>query len=362
MRVQSRTPARRCGRRRCCGTEELRRRRARRSAVRCDSTRAMYSTDASNYRQVPIGLVVPKDARRCRARRSRRAADLARPSSRAAAARAWPGETCNAAVVIDFSKYMHRILDDRLGTARQHASSPAASTTTCAMQPKQRHLTYGPDPATHSRNTFGGMIGNNSCGMHAQMAGKTEENVEELEIVTYDGLRMRVGPTSGRRTRAHHRGRRPARRNLRSAASDLRDKYADKIRAALPRYSAARFRFRARPTPARERLQRRARAGRNRGTCVTVVEATVRLVHSPPYRDARRSWVSGSGNRGRSRAVLRRTRPIALEGMAASMFHYMELKGESECRPRALSRGQRLADLRVRRRYERRGGRAARAV
>ena len=51
-------------------------------------------------------------------------------------------------------------------------------------QAETRHLTFGPDPATHDRNTLGGMIGNNSCGMHAQMAGKVEENTIELEILT----------------------------------------------------------------------------------------------------------------------------------------------------------------------------------
>src|SRR5436309_13058213 len=57
-------------------------------------------------------------------------------------------------------------------------------------------LTFGPDPATHTHCTLGGMIGNNSCGVHALMSGKTVDNIEELEILTYDGVRMRVGLTS----------------------------------------------------------------------------------------------------------------------------------------------------------------------
>ena len=55
------------------------------------------------------------------------------------------------------------------------------------------HLTFAPDPATHDRCTIGGMIGNNSCGVHSVMAGKTDDNIEELEVVTYDGVRMKVG-------------------------------------------------------------------------------------------------------------------------------------------------------------------------
>src|ERR1041384_6019010 len=57
-------------------------------------------------------------------------------------------------------------------------------------------LTFAPDPATHDRCTLGGMIGNNSCGVHSVMAGKTDDNIESLQVLTYDGLRMDVGATS----------------------------------------------------------------------------------------------------------------------------------------------------------------------
>ncbi len=55
------------------------------------------------------------------------------------------------------------------------------------------HLTFAPDPASHDRCTIGGMIGNNSCGVHSIMGGKTDENIEALEVVTYDGTRLKVG-------------------------------------------------------------------------------------------------------------------------------------------------------------------------
>ena len=60
---------------------------------------------------------------------------------------------------------------------------------------EEHHLTFGPDPSTHTHCTLGGMIGNNSCGVHSVMAGKTDDNVEELEVLTYDGLRLRLGKT-----------------------------------------------------------------------------------------------------------------------------------------------------------------------
>src|SRR5690606_29267663 len=56
-------------------------------------------------------------------------------------------------------------------------------------------LTFGPDPATHAVCTIGGMIGNNACGMHSQYAGRTSDNIESLDVLTYDGTRLRVGAT-----------------------------------------------------------------------------------------------------------------------------------------------------------------------
>ena len=63
------------------------------------------------------------------------------------------------------------------------------------MPLKNINLTFAPDPATHTHCTLGGMMGNNSCGVHSVMAGKTDDNVLELDIFTYDGLRMKVGQT-----------------------------------------------------------------------------------------------------------------------------------------------------------------------
>src|SRR5262249_18504779 len=56
-------------------------------------------------------------------------------------------------------------------------------------------LTFAPDPSTHTHNTLGGMIGNNSCGTHSVMGGDTAHNVISLEVLTYDGIRMEIGAT-----------------------------------------------------------------------------------------------------------------------------------------------------------------------
>ena len=82
----------------------------------------------------------------------------------------------------------------------------------------ERHgLTFGPIPATHSRCTLGGMIGNNSCGAHSVMAGKTVENIEALEVLTYDGARFWCGPTAEPELDAHRARAATARRDLRAS-------------------------------------------------------------------------------------------------------------------------------------------------
>jgi FAD/FMN-containing dehydrogenase len=160
--------------------------------VRFDnSARALYATDGSNYRQVPIGVVLPRDADDVLATialcREFNAPLLCRGAGTSLA-----GQCCNVAVILDFSKYMARILE--IDPARRIARvEPGVVLDTLRNAAEKYHLTFAPDPATHNRCTIGGMIGNNSCGVHSIMGGKTDDNIEALDIVTYDGVRMNVG-------------------------------------------------------------------------------------------------------------------------------------------------------------------------
>src|ERR1700726_1330518 len=162
--------------------------------VRFDSgSRALYATDGSNYRQVPIGVVLPHDVDDVIATitlaREYGAPILCRGSGTSLA-----GQCCNVAVILDFTKYMGQILE--IDPARRIARvQPGVVLDHLRNAAEKHHLTFGPDPASHDRCTLGGMIGNNSCGVHSVMAGKTDENIEALDILTYDGLRMSVGKT-----------------------------------------------------------------------------------------------------------------------------------------------------------------------
>ena len=157
-------------------------------------SRALYATDSSNYRQVPIGVVIPRDVEDIVAAvtvcREFNAPLLARGGGTSLA-----GQCCNAAVVLDTSKYLCHVLeiDPDHRTARVE---PGAVLDRLRSAAAPHQLTFAPDPSTHSRCTLGGMIGNNSCGTHSLMGGNTVDNVEEMEILTYDGLRLSVGHTS----------------------------------------------------------------------------------------------------------------------------------------------------------------------
>src|SRR5690606_2841049 len=143
------------------------------------------------------------------------------------------GQTCNAAVVLDVSRHLTRIvaIDPQARTA---VVEPGVVCDSLRNAAEQHGLTFGPDPATHSRCTLGGMIGNNSCGAHSVMAGKTVDNVETLDIITYDGLRLTVGPTSeDELVRIIRAGGR--RGEIYGRLRALRDKYAELIRARFPK-------------------------------------------------------------------------------------------------------------------------------
>src|ERR1022692_1162866 len=166
-----------------------------RGDVRFDrGTRALYATDGSNYRQVPIGVVLPRDAGDVLATISL-CREFGAPLLCRGGGTSLAGQCCNVAVILDFSKYMARILE--IDPARRIARvQPGVVLDHLRAAAEKHHLPFAPDPATHDRCTLGGMIGNNSCGVHSVMAGKTDDNIEALEVLTYDGQRLHVGATS----------------------------------------------------------------------------------------------------------------------------------------------------------------------
>ncbi|MFR0356663.1 FAD-binding and (Fe-S)-binding domain-containing protein [Streptomyces sediminimaris] len=200
--------------------------------IRFDAgSRAAYSTDASNFRQTPIGVVVPRTpeaaAEAVAVAREHDAPVLSRGGGTSLA-----GQCTNAAVVIDFSKYCHRLesVDEE---ARTCVVQPGIVLDELNRQLAPLGLRYGPEPATHANCCIGGMIGNNSCGATAQAYGKVVDNIARLEVLLYDGTRFWCGETSDEEYAEIERQgdlRASVYRRLRA----LRDRYGDEVRRRYP--------------------------------------------------------------------------------------------------------------------------------
>ena len=289
---------------------------------------AMYANDASNFRQVPIGVVVPRTTddvvtthRVC----SRHGV----PILNRGGGTSLSGETINYAVVVDHSKYLRHIGDTDAERRTVTVQPGAINETVNEKTGEQANLVFGPDPSSHSRCAIGGNIGNNSCGIHSvqsQFYGpgpRTSDNVEALEVVTYDGHRFWVGcdeeddldriiAEGGRKGAIY--------RQLR----DLRDRYADQIRAGfqdvdeLPRRVSG-FNL-DELLPERGFNVARALVG-TEGTCATVLNATLKLTPSlheralvvVAYRD-----IAHAGDAIPS--IMANFRPIALEAIDHLLF------------------------------------------
>ena len=261
-------------------------RKAIRGEVRFDAgSRALYATDGSNYRQVPIGVVILRDVDDvvqtvaiCRARGA--------PILSRGGGTSLTGGCCNVAVVMDWSKYLNKVLaiDPEKKLARVQ---PGTVLDVLRLEAEKHHLTFAPDPSTHTHNTLGGMIGNNSCGVHSLMGlgtGRTSDQVHELEILLYDGTRMTVGATTENELeRIIAAGSRQG--EIYARLRDLRDRYADEIRRRYPTNLPRRVSGYNLDDLLPERGFHVARAlSGTEGTCVTMLEASLHLVHSPAVK------------------------------------------------------------------------------
>ncbi|HET9661260.1 MAG TPA: FAD-linked oxidase C-terminal domain-containing protein [Thermomicrobiales bacterium] len=170
--------------------------------VRFDRTsRMLYSTDASNYQIEPVGVVIPKSL------------DDAIGAIELAASHGVPvlprgggsslaGQTVGAALVIDFSKYLSRIIDLNVeeGTV---LAEPGLNLESLNVQIKANNWMYGPDPSSSNRATIGGVIGNNSTGAHSILYGMTGDNVVSVRAALATGGVAELSQFSAEMLAAH---------------------------------------------------------------------------------------------------------------------------------------------------------------
>ncbi|HWM57416.1 MAG TPA: FAD-binding and (Fe-S)-binding domain-containing protein [Pseudonocardia sp.] len=296
-----------------------------RGAVRFDrGTRAMYSADASNYRRVPIGYVAPRDTDDVEA-----AVAVCRehdvPVLPRGAGTSIAGQAVNTAVVLDFTKHLHRVLeiDPEARTARVQ---PGLVLDELRAAARPHGLTFGPDPSTHNRCTLGGMIGNNACGSHSVAWGKTVDNVHALDVLTYAGERLTLGrgPASGR---------------IPDALRGLADRLGDRIRAGFPDLTRRVSGYNLdQLLPEHGFDLARAMVG-TEGTCATVLGATVRLVESPPARALAVLGFPDAYTAADHVTVIRELGPLTIEGMDAGLIAALRASNPVETASRALPEG-----------------------
>ena len=170
---------------------ELRRRVS--GEVRFDPfSRVLYSTDASIYQMEPVGVVIPRNVEDVLA-----VLEVARDSGVPVLPRgggtSLAGQTVNHAIVVDFSKYLHQVLE--INREEQWARvQPGIVLEQLNKQLAAHNLQYAPDPTTANRACVGGGIGNNTCGAHSVIYGKTLDHVKELDVVLADATPAHFGP------------------------------------------------------------------------------------------------------------------------------------------------------------------------
>jgi FAD/FMN-containing dehydrogenase/Fe-S oxidoreductase len=244
-----------------------------------EGSRALYANDASIYRQVPTGVVIPRDADDVVA-----AMEVCRRFDVSVLGRGCgtglAGQSVNSGVVFDFSKHMNRILAlDPV--ARTAQVQPGVICDELRDAAGEHGLTFAPDPATHDRCTLGGMIGNNSCGTHSVMGGKTVDNVLSLDVLTYDGTRMTVGQHADD---IEHRAARAGRfGEIHRELLALRDRYAPLIKARYPDIPRRVSGYNLDSLLYENGFDVAKALVGTESTCVLVLAATVRLVPDPPH-------------------------------------------------------------------------------
>ena len=299
-------------------------RRSVRGEVQFDpAAKALYATDASNYRHIPIGVFFPRDEDDVIA-----AVDICRrfnaPVLTRGAGTSLAGQCTNAAVTFDFSKHMNGMgaIDP---TARTVKVQPGIVLDRVREAAERFNLTFAPDPATHNRCTIGGMIGNNSCGVHALMGGKTVDNIESLDLLLYDGTRLTVGVTSEAELEAHIKtGGRIG--DIYAGLKRLRDTYAHYVRREYPNIPRRVSGYNLDDLlPENNFNVARALVG-SEGTCAIVLGATLRLMKSPQCRTLVGIGFDDIFIAADNVPELLNHKPIGLEGMDGHLLDALRKK------------------------------------
>jgi len=156
--------------------------------------KVIYATDASSYREIPMAVTRPKNKEDIR-----KIIDFARKNGTSVIPRAGgtslAGQVVGPGIVVDISKYMNKIGELNL-TERSIEVEPGVILSELNQFLFKHNLQFAPETSTANRCCIGGMLGNNSCGLHSLVYGSTREHILEVEGILSDGTDVRFGALS----------------------------------------------------------------------------------------------------------------------------------------------------------------------
>ena len=287
--------------------------------VRFDAAhRAMWAADASNYRKVPIGVVSPRDEADVEAAlavcREHRVPVLGRGAGTSIG-----GQAVNTAVILDFTRYMNKVLEVD-PDARIARVQPGVICDQLRDAAAPHGLTFGPDPSTHNRCTIGGMVGNNACGSHSVAWGKTVDNTERLELLTYRGERLDTAAPTG---------------DIPRKLAALHERVGDRVVEAFPDLTRRVSGYNLDQLP---HDLAKAIVG-SEGTLGVITAATMKLVESPPVRALAVLGFPDAYVAADNVMVVREHAPLTIEGMDAGLIAALRAQNPVETASRALPPG-----------------------
>ncbi len=204
-----------------------------RAGVKVDRpSRLLYATDASIYEMEPLAVVYPRSAADV-AHVLRVAARRGLPVLPRGAGTSLAGQTLNHAVVLDFTPHMDRIVQID-ATERWARVQPGVVLAQLNRALRDHGLHYPIDPSTANRATIGGGVGNNSCGSHSAVYGKTVDNVAALDLLFADATAARFTHYDPQ-VLAAKRAQPGLEGDIYRAVERLTTQYRDEIRARFPK-------------------------------------------------------------------------------------------------------------------------------
>ena len=152
----------------------------------------MYSTDASDYRERPMAVIYPRNDSDIREIISFANAEKITLIPRTAGT-SLAGQVVGSGVVVDVSRYMSKILEIN-EKERWVRVQPGVILDELNVALKDTGLFFSPETSTSNRSMIGGMIGNNSCGLHSIVHGTTRDHTISVKAVLSDGTQAEFGP------------------------------------------------------------------------------------------------------------------------------------------------------------------------